>query len=190
MTMDCDNARSLLPFLDDNSLKAVDKKDVRVHLIKCEECRQEFMNQKAMISRFQSAFPQNEGTCSQEFLAAVKTKINRKKEARVLSRLALAVAAVIFFTIGVSLYSFLPGSPTQESAQVSAILESTTDFDNYVANRYLDIYELNSLVDDSYEEEEADIFQEYLSSNYVDITPEDIIETMDDDELELALASF
>ena len=188
--MDCDNVRSLLPFLDDDSLKAVDKKDVRVHLIKCEECRQEFRNQKAMISRFQSVFPQNEGTCSQEFLAAVKTKINRKKEARVLYRLALSAAAVIVFTIGVSLYSFLPGSPTQESAQESAILESTADFDNYVANRYLDMYELNSLVDDSYEEEEVDIFQEYISSNYVDITPEDIIETMDDDELEFALASF
>ncbi|MFC1508414.1 anti-sigma factor family protein [Candidatus Omnitrophota bacterium] len=188
--MDCDNVRSLLPFLDDNSIKADNKKDVRVHLIKCEKCRQEYRNQEAMINRFQAAFPHNEGTCSPEFLAAVKTKINRKKEARILYRLALSAAAVIVFTIGVSLYSFLPGSTTQESAQESAVLESTTDFENYVANRYLDMYELSSLVDDSYEEEEADILQEYISSNYIDITPEDIIETMDDDELELALAAF
>lgn len=188
--MDCDNVRSLLPFLDDNSLKAVDKKDVRVHLIKCERCRQEYRGQEAILSRFQVAFPHNEGTCSPEFLAAVKTKINRKKEARVLYRLALSAAAVIVFIIGVSLYSFLPGSSTQESAQKSVLLESTADFETYVANRYLDMYELSSLVDESYEEEEADILQEYISSNYVDITPEDIIETMDDDELELALAAF
>lgn len=194
--MECDNVKELLPFLDDDSLRDGEAEDVRAHLEQCENCRREYENQIHTLQRFQAFFSGNESGCSREFLAGVRAKIRRKKEARVLYRMAFSAAAVVVLALGVTLYGFLQGASNQNIGDNFAFEDSAEDFENYVAARYLSMYELNSILDESdesdesYESEESALFQAYVSFNYVDITPEDIIDTLDDDDLELVLASY
>ena len=188
--MECDKVKELLPFLDGDSLDPGEAKAVRNHLERCETCRRVYREQNDMLSRVRTAFLQSEPEYSPEFLKAVKTKIRRKKENRILYRWAFSAAAVVVIALGLTVYSHFSGIEPVSSTGETVFEDSTEDFDNYVASQYLDSLELSAFFSESYTTEEHNLLQSFISTHYFDITPEDIIDTLGDDEIEMVLASF
>jgi hypothetical protein len=105
-------------------------------------------------------------------------------------RTVFAVAAVVVITLGVTLYSLLPGTSINQQPAKISFDHSLTGFEDYIASRYLDTYELSDLVVNSSKTETQDDVTTYFSTYYLDVTPEDIINTLDDTELAEVLASY
>jgi len=188
--MECAKVQELLPFLDDWSLGQEKAEAVRNHLEQCEACRREYHEQNEMLRTITYAYSQNMPEYTPDFLSAVKKKIRRKHENRVIYKWVYSAAAVIVIAFGLTLYSQLSGIGTVNPAGDMVYEDSSVDFDNYVASKYLDSYELSKLIDDSYTTHDQNLLQSFISTNFLDITTEDIIDTFDENEIELVLASF
>ena len=188
--MECAKVQELLPFLDDGSLGQEKAEAVRNHLKQCEVCRREYHEQNEMLRTITHVYSQNTPEYSPDFLKAVKKKIRRKNENRVIYRWVYSAAAVIVIAFGLTLYSQLSGTGTVNPAGDVVYEDSSGDFDNYIASKYLDSYELSNLIDDSYTPQDQNLLQSFISTNFFDITTEDIIDTFDEDEIEIVLASF
>ncbi|MCE5251810.1 zf-HC2 domain-containing protein [bacterium] len=187
--MECDKVKEYLPFLDDGSLPPDVEKKVRTHLEHCEECRREYDEQVNMLRLVQYAFPGREPEFSPEILTMVEVKIRKYREKRMLYRRVYAFAALVIITVGIAVYSLLPGSSNRSVATKAVFDDSLADYRNYVASRYLDAYELSELVTEQSETETQNMYETYISTHYFDVTPEDIIDNLDDNELASMLAS-
>ncbi len=188
--MECAKVQELLPFLDGGSPGQEKTEAVRNHLDQCEVCRREYHEQNEMLRTITFAYSQNTPEYTPDFLRAVKNKIRRKNENRVIYKWVYSAAAVIVIAFGLTLYSQLSGIGTENRAGDMVYEDTSGDFDNYVASKYLDSYELSDLIDESYTIEDQNLLQSFISTNFFDITTEDIIDTFDEDEIELVLASF
>lgn len=188
--MECAKVQESLPFLDDGSLGQEKAEAVRTHLEQCEVCRREYHEQNEMLRTVNFAYSQNTPEYTPDFLRAVKKKIRRKNENRVIYTWVYSAAAVIVIAFGLTVYSQFSGISPVNPAGDMVYEDSSEDFDNYVASKYLDSYELSSLIDESYTIEDQNLLQSFISTNFSDITTEDIIDTFDEGEIELVLASF
>ena len=188
--MDCDTAKELLPFIDDDSLERDEAISVRRHLAECEPCRREYRGQAAMLRLVKTALTQNEQPCSPEFLVNLHARINRKRESRVLYRLAFSAAAVVVLAVGVMVYSFFPTAAKHSASGGFVMDNSTAEFEQYVAARYLNGEELSSVIDEQpYTADDSELLETFLSTHYLDVSAEDVMQTLSNDELEQYFAS-
>lgn len=188
--MDCDTAKELLPFLDDDFIIDYEAVSVRRHLKQCESCRREYHGQAAMLRIVKTALTQNERPCSPEFLSTLQTKINRKRESRVLYRLAFSAAAIVVLAIGVLMYSFFPTTAKNPAFNNGFVFNgSTAELEQYVAAQYLNVYELSSIIDEPSTVDDINLLETFLSTHYFDVSAEDIVETLSTDDLEQFFAS-
>jgi len=188
--MECDTAKELLPFIDGDSLERDEVLSVRRHLAECEQCRREYRSQMAMLHLAKKALTRNEQPCSPEFLVNLHARINRKHESQVLYRLAFSAAAVIIMVVGVMVYSFYPTTAKHSPASGFVLENSTAELDQYVADRYLDEYELSSIVDEQpYTADDSELLETFVSTHYLDVSAEDVMKTMSNEELEQYFAS-
>ncbi len=188
--MECAKVQELLPFLDGGSFGQEKTEAVRNHLEQCEACRREYQEQNEMLRTITYSYSQNTPEYTPDFLRAVKKKIRRKNENRVIYKWVYSAAAVIVIALGLTVYSQLAGIGPVNPADDIVYEDSAEDIDNYVASKYLDSYELSDLIDESYTIEDQNLLQSFISTNFFDITTEDIIDTFDEDEIELVLASL
>ncbi|MFC1606936.1 anti-sigma factor family protein [Candidatus Latescibacterota bacterium] len=195
--MDCDKVKDLFPFFNDESLSRDESDAIGAHLEQCESCRSEYQALGNLLVTFRESGAHRERECPPEFLDAVRAKIDRKKETRFVYRMALSAAAVVMFVLGISLYMYFPGGSSSVNINDFVIDDGSTEFESYVASNYLNAYELNSLVGDSDDsdesddsEEDSELLHSFFASNFIDISPEDFIETMNDEDIELVLASY
>ncbi len=188
--MDCDTAKKLLPFLDDGFIVDYEAVSVRRHLKQCESCRREYHRQAAMLRIAKMALTQNERPCSPEFLSTLQTKINRKRESLMLYRLAFSAAAIVVLAVGVLMYSFFPTTAKNSAFNNGFVLnDETAEFEQYVAAQYLNVYDLISMIDEPSTLDDIDLMEKFLSTHYIDVSAEDIMETLSTDDLEQFFAS-
>ena len=188
--MDCDTAKELLPFIDGDSLERDEMISVRRHLAECEPCRREYRSQAAMLRLVKTALTQNERPCSPEFLVNLHARINRKRESRVLYRLTFSAAAAVVLAIGIMVYSFFPTAVKHSTSGGFVLDNSTAEFEQYVAARYLNGEELSSVIDEQpYTADDSELLETFLSTHYLDVSAEDVMQTLSNDELEQFFAS-
>ncbi|MBN1291974.1 MAG: zf-HC2 domain-containing protein [Candidatus Latescibacteria bacterium] len=174
--MECDKVRDLLPFLDDGSLDQEKVRKVRRHMVRCKDCLNEYNEQVEMLGNIQKAFSQSRPSYSPDFLKSLNSKIKRKKEERVIHRWLYSVAAVFIVALGISLFNYFPGTkPATMSVEETNYDTSAEEFDSYIASTYLNSYEMSELYDNTVTTEEHNFLRTFISNNFADITPEDLI---------------
>jgi len=185
--MECDKVKELLPFIDDGSIEQDIINDVKHHLSMCAECGKEYIEIKQSLDIIRSAFIRFEPQPSPDLLDVVKRKIDKRKRARKAYKWAFSAAAVVIFGVFISMYSFLTRDLIDTDSYQMVMVEHGEELYNYIAEQYLDAYELYELVED------ADIFYEYsledamMQYDYVDITLDDVIQTLDINEMSYLL---
>jgi len=187
--MDCDNVKELLPFLDDGSLDALTVQRVRMHLLKCRTCEMDYISMKRVVGLVRDTIHNDERETIPGYLGLVRKRIESRKKARVFYMRAVSVAAVIVFAVAVSLVGFMQYNTTVPVSDDYAATETAGSLEDYATMQDIDVYDLNQLVvmDDSVD---RDIFVNALHANtIVNVTPEDIIQLMDDDQLDIMFAS-
>jgi len=186
--MKCDNMRELIPFLDDGTLEPETVKSVRIHMEGCPACRKEYEVVNDMLNRIHETLLENESLPVPEFLEMIREKIEKKKKIRALSYRVFSAAAVIIFTVSVTLYNFMNRETTVPVSEQYVMEESLDEYDEYIASQYLTADELYELVEAD-ESDNSVLLEALINYHYNSITPEDIIDNMNEEELKILFAN-
>ena len=187
--MKCDKVKELLPFLDEGSHEPETAGEVRKHLKECPVCQREYKEMKNVIHLVRGAMLADKPEPVPGYLGIVRRKIERKKKARTFYFRTVSAAAVIVFAVSISMFSYMNLKTTEPVSENSFLTEDLGEFDEYIATANLNGYDLNQLVDMD-EEEQQVIINTLLAGDLLNITTEDIMELMDEDELNMVFASF
>ncbi len=187
--MKCDKVKELLPFLDEGSHEPETAGEVQKHLKECPVCQREYNEMKNVIHLVRGTMLADEPETVPGYLGMVRKKIERKKKARTFYFRAVSAAAVIVFTVSISMFSYMKLKTTEPFSENSFVTEDLGEFDEYIATANLNGYDLNQLVDTD-EEEQQEIVNTLLAGDLLNITTEDIMELMDEDELNMVFASY
>ncbi len=188
--MECSNIKELIPFLDDGSIEAETQDVVRIHLEGCPSCRKEYQETVDMLEKVRGVIIENQPAPAPGFIEMVGKKIAKKKKIRALFYRVVPVAAAIVFTISLGLYSFVWRDTTKPVNEQYVTGEIYDEFNEFIASQPFTGYELNELAEVIDVADEKDIASELLVYNNTNITPEDIIEIMDDDDLAMLFAEM
>ena len=181
--MNCEKVKELLPFIDDGTVEQDTVNAVKAHLEKCADCRKEYDEINFVVNMVKSALTEYEVRPSPELLENVQREIIEKKRARISRKWMFSAAAAVLFAVSVSMYGLLTRNVNQPVPFQIAVIEPNEEFYTYCAEKYLDSYDLLELVNG------VDIIDEYelnnliLSDEYLDVSVDDIIETLDTDDL-------
>lgn len=187
--MKCDKVRELIPFLDDESLEPETVETIWKHLEECPICRKEYHDVVDMLGRVRSTFLECEVAPVPEYLDIVMEKIAKKKKTNIFSYKVVAAAAVFIITVSIALYSLM-NRHTFEPISDNYVMNGTLDeYDDYIASQYLTLDDLDELVGIEEVINEPIILDLLIASNFNNITPEDFIETMSEEEIIMLLAS-
>ena len=189
MNEECDKIRELLPFLDDGTIAQEKVNDVCSHLAGCSSCHTEYKEMKDVLSKVRGILVENELTPVPGYLGLVRKKIEKKKNAYTFYYRVITAAAVIVFTVSLTLYGFLGRKPIEPMSEKYTNGDTVSEYDEYIASQYMSSYDLNELVDTINDAEEPVIMNTLITYNYNSITPEDIIDIMTEEELSLVFAS-
>jgi len=182
--MECDRVKELLPFIDDGSLEQDVVIRVKAHMEKCPDCQKEYDEIKHIVNLTTSVLSRHVPEHSQRFLYVLQRKINAKKRERKVYQWLLPAAAVVVLTVSIALYNIHTGKVTDSpSFQVASTAVSDNELYNYIAEQYLNTYELFELVYEVETTDEYDLRDALFQHEYFNVTTEDIIETLDTDEL-------
>ena len=187
--MKCNDVRELIPFLDDGSVEPETADNIRRHLEECPLCQREYKEMKDMIHRVRRGLLENESSPVPGYLGMVRRRIDKKKKASFFYYRIVPAAAVIVFTVSIALYSFVDRKALEPVSEQYVMGESLNEFDDYIASQHLNGYDLNELVGVIEDDDELIMVNTLLSNNYINITPEDIIELMDNDALAMVFTS-
>ena len=157
--MECSKCKELLPFVDDGSLEPTVAAEVTEHLAQCSDCRREHIEIRTMIDVVKKGFASSESQPSLDFLDGVRQKIAHKKQERKIYRWAFSAAAVVILALNITLFSLKLHETPVTGSQEIALAESGSEYYDYIAEQYLDAYELYELasaagsIDDYYAED-------------------------------------
>jgi len=188
--MECRKVKELLPFYGDGSLDRDEEKDVREHLEGCPACRREYEEQKNVVDIVRGAVLSNQPDAVPGYLGLVRRKIEAKKRARIFYFRVAAAAAVLLLTVSVALFGFMRFQTGRPVANDFAATDISLDMEELLTNHQLDEYDIGELMGVDEETERQIMMDALLSGSIVDVTPEDIMEMMDDDQLETMLVSY
>ena len=181
--MKCENIQELLPFIDDGSIAQDIVEKIKIHLEECAGCRKQYNEIKTVVNMVSSVLNQYELPRNQELLLAVHSKIAAENRKRKNYRWMLPAAAVVIFTISLSLYSVLTQRVTVPAPEQIVLSRSDDEFYDYIVEEYFDTYDLIELVDEE-ELVDEDVFDDILYQfDYIDVTIDDIIESIDENEM-------
>jgi hypothetical protein len=182
--MECNRVKELLPFIDDGSLEQDIVIKVKAHMQKCPDCQKEYNDIKHILTLMNSVLIQHVQEHPQNFLNSVQRKIDAKKKAQKVYQWMLPAAAVIILTVSVMLYSISTRQITDTiPLQVASSSEFNNELYNYIAEQHFGAYELFELVYEVETIDRYDLRDAVFQHEYFDVTPEDIYETLDTDEL-------
>lgn len=189
--MNCDSAQEQLPFLDDGSLDAATEQSVRRHLLKCADCREEYIAMKRFLNVVGDAVRDFEPETVPGYLGIVRNKIRRSKIEQLIFKKIVPVAAAAMVCIGLALYSYWDFGTTKqtiETVDASAVVNEV-QYSDYLSMYQLNDYDLKSIMPLDPESEDRMIIGNLLSNAVVNVTAEDVLQLLDDDELNIVLAS-
>ena len=182
--MECDRVQELLPFIDDGSLEQDIVKTVKAHMEKCLTCQKEYNEIIHVVNLMNSVLTQHVPEHSQSFLYVLQKKINAKKRERKVYQLMLPAAAVVILTVSIALYSIHTKQvPDSLPFQIVRMAEQDNELYNYIAEQYLDTYELFELVYNVETVDEYDLRDALFQHEYFNVTADDIFDTLDEIEL-------
>ncbi len=181
--MNCDNVKDLLPFIDDGDVEQDTVDAVKAHLEKCRDCSKEYGDINFVVNMVKSALTEPAVRPSPELLENVQRKIIEKKRVRYTRKWMFSTAAAVLFAAFVSMYGLLTRNVTQPVPFQVTMIEPDEEFDTYYADWYLDSYDLLELVNGVDSIDEYELNDIILSDDYLDISVDDIIETLDIDNL-------
>jgi len=194
--MKCDKVKNLLPFLDDDSLEKDDIDQVRDHLKHCESCSREYNELKNLLLNVRTALEPKTHSFIPGYLETVQNKIARKKMSRSIYFRAMSAAAAAVFVISFAMYGLINRhtveTPVADNLAMNGYNNSSLDvYNDYGYITGDDLPELVERLEFADEEIDDDtIVNALYSYNYHNITPEDIVEVMDNEELELVFISY
>ncbi len=181
--MECEKVKELLPFIDDGTIGQDIVNDVKDHLAGCAECQKEYNEIKQTLNIISSAMTQYVPYTSFELLGAVRRRIIDRKRARRTYKLVFSAAAVVIFVVFLSMYSVFTRDVIDSTSNQMVMADYEDDFYNYVAEHYLNVYELAELTGDINALDEYNIEEELLQSGYLNVTIDDIIDVLDINEI-------
>jgi len=187
--MDCGKVEKLLPYLDNGEMDANTEAAVRAHLEHCDNCLHTYEEQQRMFSLFDQAYRHDPDEIDRDFINGVTDRIARRRVARRSLRRYVAAAVIVMFVgsaalIRLSLF-------TGEKPALDMISEvGNSELDTYVASQYMDTRDLHSMIASTESDTEDEIIESMITDRVVDMTAEDIILTLDDNELALMYAAI
>lgn len=181
--MECDKVKEFLPFIDNGSIEQDMINDVKAHLAGCSECRKEYDEIKQTLNIIRSAFMHYESQPSPDLLDVIQRKIDTRKKARKAYKWAFSAAAVVIFAVFLSMYSLLTKDVINPASYQMIMVEPDEEFYNYIAEHYLDVYELFEMAGEVAAIDENYLEDALLQSEYFDVTLDDIMETLDANEI-------
>ena len=188
--MECYKVRELMPFLNDGSIKAETQDAVIKHLEECHACKKEYQETMDVLERVRRAIVENQPAPVPGYLEMVEKRIRRKKKNRTLFYRAVSVAAVIVLTVSFSLYSFVWRDTTLPVQEQYITEDSLDEFEEFMASQALTGYDLNELAETIDIDDKKTVVSELLVYNNTNITLEDIIELIDEDDLIMLFAEL
>jgi len=195
--MKCDKVKNLLPFLLDDSLEKDDGDQVRDHLKHCESCSREYNELKKLLGNIHTVLEPKPHSFIPGYIEMVQSRIARKKMSRSIYLRAMSAAAAAVFIISFAMYGLI-SRHTVETPEVNNLAmngyTNLSSIDVYNEFGYITGDDLPELVEElAFTDEEIDddtIVNTLYAYNYNNITPEDIVEVMDNEELELVFTSY
>ena len=96
----------------------------------------------------------------------------------------LPAAAVVMFTISLSLYSFLAQRVNIPAPDQIVLFQTYDEYYDYFVEEYFDTYDLVELIDED-ELIDEEVFDTILYQyDYIDLTLDDIVESIGENELD------
>lgn len=178
--MDCDKVKDFLPIYDDGSLDDDTRTEIENHLVMCSGCHREHSEIRRVVRTVRDELNESSHVFEPNILEGVQRKIRKVKRSRIVY-MALSIAAVIVMTISLALYGFVFRNkllPYEKSA-----MKESEMFDDYIASQYLSPYDLGEIVDNGEMLDNSVLMRIVLAYDYQSMTPEDILELIDEDEV-------
>jgi len=185
--MECEKVKELLPFIDDGYIDQDVINDVNDHLEVCDGCRREYDEIKQTLNIIRSTFIHYKSQSSIDLSGVVQEKIGARKRARKAYKWAFSAAAVVIFAVFLSMYSLLTKDIVNPDSNQIVMAEADEEFYNYIAEHYLDMYELYELTGEVTDIDEYYPEDALLQYYYLDVTVEDVVETLDADGINYLL---
>ena len=181
--MKCEKVKELLPFIDDGFLGQNMVNAVKAHLEQCAECRKEYDEINFVVKMMKSAIAEYGEQPYPDLLENVQRRIIERKRAKSARKWMFSAAAAVLFAVSVSMYGLLTRTVTQPVPFEITAIEPSEEFFTYVAERYLDSYDLLELVNGVDTVDTYELDNLLLSDEYLDISVYEIFETLDTDDL-------
>jgi len=188
--MECERVKELLPFYGDGSLDRDEERKVREHLEGCPACRREYDEQRNIVELVRGVVLSNQPDTVPGYLGLVRRKIEAKKRARMFYFRVTAAAAVLLFTVSAAFFGFMRFQTGQPAIDDFAATDVPSAMEELLTNRQSDEYDIGELMGVDEETERQIMMDALLSGSIVDVTPEDIMAMMGDDQLETMLVSY
>lgn len=179
--MNCNEVKNVLPFLGDGSLDVDIEHAAHAHLNECMECKKDYEETVRMLGTIQDVLSQPTGSSSDDFLAAVHHKINKKKRLYTITYRVLPVAAVFVAALTISFYSLLLRNNSGSGRNMVEKYQLDSEYSSYVADRYFDVYEMYELAEQDYPDEMYDAYGDLIENGYVDLYYSEIVDSIDEE---------
>ncbi|MFC1691982.1 anti-sigma factor family protein [Candidatus Latescibacterota bacterium] len=189
--MDCEKVREYLPFLCDGSIDSDTVEQVKIHLVKCDECQNEYNKVTDMLQQIQVTLSEDIPEAVPGYVEAVWRKIDKKKIARSIYWRTVSAAAVVVLAVTVVMYGYIDrNSEIPPVSENVVFTEPESEYDEYVMSEYMTKNDIPELIDTVDIIDDQIIVDALITNSYHNIRPEEIINLMDEDELVLLFASL
>ena len=190
MKLTCNEALDILLELDEGTLEPSREKALRDHLDSCESCQREYRKTMEMLDSVKAVFAESPDDIPASFNDQIWAKIDRKKRERTIYYQILPVAAAVFLAVAVNMFGYFSRSNNESADRLQTSGIYTEDYGIYVAQNYLNDYDVTYLLPTEITSEQDVMLDELSESPSVVFTSEDIYNIMDDEQIDNMLAQY
>jgi hypothetical protein len=170
--MNCERMIQLLPFLHDGSLEPPLKRDAERHLEECSKCARTYREVSSIVDLAGQVIRECPSPVGGAYLSEVRERIRKETHSRSLIRWMVPAAAALFITVSVGTYSIFLERSVQYST--APVMNGRAPQETHAPANTANVDD-SELIDAMY--------------RYSDVTVDDILSRMNDDELQELLDS-
>ncbi len=183
-TMNCDQTKEHLPFIDDGSLDRDVESLVREHLVSCPDCSKEYEALQNIGRTVHAAFTNTIPDNGEQMLRDIRRRLYSREKSREIYWKVLPAAAVILLTAMIAYYLVIPNrSGDFMPKSVMNTEEMDSEMLEYMAEYHLDAYELYKIIDETEVIDEYDLREAFINHDYFSVSLDELIETLDYEEM-------
>lgn len=188
--MECSYLKDKMILMDEIPKESFLYQEIRKHAMSCRECREYYNNYRKIKDISLNAFPKLHIPDEQKYVDSVFAKIHKKKSNNTIYYRILPVAAVILLTVFSVIYLNTGVFRTNSyNHKISENIADDSSAYEILLEKYLHSFYVNDLAAIEEDENENMILSELIQTNYNSFSAEELIDTLDENEL-ITLMSY